>query len=146
MPSVPEHFYQQSAVVPFRRRDGAIEFLLITSRKKKRWVLPKGVREPELSFAESAAREALEEAGIEGTTPAKELGSYEYEKWGGTCTVKVFAMKVATVHEDWSESYRERAWLSPRQAASRVDEPELSLLLAELGRRLEAGETGEELP
>ena len=48
MSQVPEHFYTQSAVIPYRERNGAIEVLMITSRKRKRWVIPKGVREPEL--------------------------------------------------------------------------------------------------
>ena len=146
MASVPEHFYQQSAVVPFSRRKGKIQFLLITSRKKKRWVIPKGVRELELSFAESAAKEALEEAGVEGRVAARALGVYEYEKWGGTCNVKVFAMQVETVHATWAESYRDREWTSPKQAASRVEEPALRKLLLALGARLESGAKGEELP
>lgn len=144
MEPVPEHFYQQSAVIPYRRRAGAIEFLLITSRKKKRWVLPKGVREPELSFADSAAKEALEEAGIEGETGTTEVGTYEYGKWGGTCTVKVFAMHVESMHETWPEMYRDREWLSPREAATRVEEPQLRHMLVELGERLESSAAKEE--
>ena len=120
--------------------------MLITSRKKKRWVLPKGVRELDLSFAESAAKEALEEAGVEGEVAAAELGTYVYDKWGGTCSVKVFAMRVETEHEVWPEQYRDREWMSPAEAASRVNEPELKRLLLEFGKRIEDGATGEDLP
>lgn len=143
---VPEHFYQQSAVVPVRRHDGRVEVMLITSRKRKRWVIPKGVREPDLSFAESAAKEALEEAGVEGEVAPTELGSYDYEKWGGTCSVRVFAMTVGTVREDWPEQYRDREWMSPTEAAERVQEPELRRMLLELGERLEHDAAGEEEP
>ena len=47
--------YRQSGVIPFRRRGAAIEILLITSRSGKRWVVPKGSVEPDLTPAESGA-------------------------------------------------------------------------------------------
>ena len=75
-----KHHIKQSAVIPFRRRDGQLEVLLITSSNNKRWVIPKGVKEPELSPRKSAAREALEEAGIEGPVSGESIGTYAYEK------------------------------------------------------------------
>ena len=47
----------------------------------------KGIKDPGLSPRESAAKEALEEAGIEGEIADAALGSYTCEKWGATCTV-----------------------------------------------------------
>ena len=63
---VPAWMYRQSAVIPYRKRPNGLEVLLVTSRKGTRWVLPKGVVEPGMTPAASAAREALEEAGIRG--------------------------------------------------------------------------------
>ena len=60
----PESIYRQSGAVPFRIRDGAIEVLLITSQTSGHWIIPKGIVEPELSSAASAAQEAYEEAGV----------------------------------------------------------------------------------
>jgi phosphohistidine phosphatase len=128
---VPDHFYTQSAVLPFRVDGGSLEFLLITSRRKKRWVLPKGVVEQHLDPADSAAKEALEEAGIEGRVSDKPIGSYRYEKWDGICSVEVFSMAVETTHESWQEDYRERCWLSPMDAAARVNEPALKRIILE---------------
>lgn len=125
VPKVPEHYYDQSAVVPFRSREGTLEVLLISSRKKRRWVIPKGVKEPDLSAQESAAKEALEEAGIDGTVLPAAIGSYEYRKWNGLCSVEVFVMAVERVHEEWHESYRDREWVSLDEAAQRVQEVEL---------------------
>ena len=137
MSEKPRHFYRQSAVIPYRIRRGKVEVLLITSRKRKRWILPKGICEPDLSPAESAAKEALEEAGVEGRTSESIVATYEYQKWGGTCTVQVFAMRVEIVHEEWLESHRLRAWLSPTEAAERVDETALGVLLLGFETNLE---------
>ena len=97
MGSVPDHFYRQSGVIPLRRRRGEAEVLLVTSRKGKRWVIPKGVIDEGFSPAESAAREAWEEAGIRGAISKRESGRYRYEKWGGVCTVRVFLLAVGVV-------------------------------------------------
>ena len=129
---VPEHFYMQSAVIPYRERGEEIEVLMITSRKRKRWVLPKGVKELDLSPQDSAAKEAFEEAGIEGLVSEGPIGSYQYDKWGGTCTVEVFTMNVQKVLDEWEESYRDREWVSLAEAMGRVSEPELKRILQRL--------------
>lgn len=129
MKEIPDHFYRQSAVLPVRRRAGRAEILLITSRKRTRWVLPKGVVEPGLSAAASAAKEALEEAGILGRIDPTPLGTYSYSKWGGICDVEVYSMAVTQQLDDWAESHRDRQWLSPREAAARVEEPALKALI-----------------
>ncbi len=136
MATVPDYFFNQSAVIPIRWRDGELEVLLITSRKKKRWVIPKGVKELELSAAASAAKEALEEAGITGKVSTEPLGSYRYEKWGGVCTVQVFAMSVDTILPEWQESYRARQWVSIEEARQRAREKELKIILKSLPERL----------
>ncbi len=128
----PDYFYTQSAVIPYRERDGRLEVLLITSRKKRRWVIPKGVKEPDLSPQASAAKEALEEAGIEGRVSERPIGTYRYQKWGGTCTVEVFVMAVDQVRETWEESYRDREWVSLETAVSRIEEDRLKALLRAL--------------
>ena len=80
----PEHFYRQSGVIPFRKRKGKLELLMVTSTNKKRWVIPKGVKEPHLSPKKSAIKEAWEEAGIRGKVSGGAIGAYRYRKWGGT--------------------------------------------------------------
>lgn len=133
---VPKHFYTQSAVIPWRIQNARIEILLISSRKKKRWVIPKGVKEPALCAAASAAKEALEEAGIEGRVREPAIGCYRYRKWRGVCTVEVFLMEVVTVHESWPEDYRLREWVSLEDAVERVDEKALKKLMREVPGRV----------
>jgi phosphohistidine phosphatase len=142
MAEVPDHFYTQSAALPFRFRGGRVEFLLLTSRNQKRWVLPKGVVEPGLSPVESALKEAWEEAGIEGTISPHSVGSYTHEKWGGTCSVQVFLLSVETLAKVWPERHRQRRWHSPQEAADLVAEPGLREILRRAEEQLRCGTNG----
>lgn len=118
----------------------ALEILLITSLNSKRWILPKGWLMEGLSAAESAAREAFEEAGVAGKTASKPAGSYHYLKerkdgGGVPCRVDVFALQVTAELEDWPEKgVRQIAWLPVEQAAVRVSEPGLRELLRNFGK------------
>ncbi|MGD2137191.1 MAG: NUDIX hydrolase [Gammaproteobacteria bacterium] len=128
----PDHFYYQSGVIPFRKRNGKLELLMVTSTRKKRWVIPKGVKERHLSPKESAIKEAWEEAGIRGKVSRSAIGAYRYRKWGGTCTVKVFAMEVRKVVRNWEESFRDRAWFSHREALQRIEHKDLQQIVRQL--------------
>jgi len=140
MQTRPDYYYRQSAVIPLRHGASGLELLMITSRKRRRWIVPKGVVEPDLSPAVSAAKEADEEAGIRGRVLPDPLGTYEYEKWGGTCVVEVYAMMVEQVLEHWQEEFRGREWVDLETAAGRVREPALAQLIDGLPRKL--GEQG----
>jgi phosphohistidine phosphatase len=130
----PAYYYTQSSVIPYRVRDGKAEILVIASSKKHHLVVPKGIKDPGLSPQASAAREALEEAGIEGEVAETALGSYSCEKWGATCTVVVYPMKVTRliVEEEWQENHRGRQWVSPEKAIRELKQKELGPLLEKL--------------
>jgi len=126
MDKKPEYYYIQSAVIPYKNNGKKIKFLLITSRNQKKWIFPKGIIEDHLTPAESAAKEALEEAGIEGKIFKEPVGEYRYQKWGGTCNVKVYLMKVTKIHDEWMEDdFRKRKWFSGKKTIKRIKEPEL---------------------
>lgn len=128
--------YQQSAVVPYRRIKGKIEILLITTRKG-RWIIPKGIIEPGLSPARSAAKEAQEEAGVLGKVDDRVIGEYAYEKWGGTCHVRVFTLRVTKMLETWEEQYfRRRQWLPLTEALAEVSDEALQKILKKLPKVL----------
>jgi len=119
--AVPDYFYRQSGVIPYRIVDGEIEILLITSRKKNRWIIPKGVIEPYMTPQESAKQEAYEEAGVFGRVMNEPVGEYQSEKWGGTCTVTVYPMLVEKVYDEWMEQdFRKRKWMTPEKAAEKA--------------------------
>ena len=127
----------QSAALPWRRgADGAVEVLLITSRETRRWVIPKGWPIKGLTSAESAAREAFEEAGVEGVTSGKKLGVYHYDKRLRSgrlqqVRVSVYGLQVLRELDAWPEKgQREHLWTGVAEAAGRVDEPDLQRLIA----------------
>jgi len=134
----PAWIYNQSGVIPYRHTARGIELMLITSRKRKRWVIPKGIVERHLSPAASAVQEAWEEAGLSGDVSAEPVGLYRYQKWGGTCRVKVFLLRVEAVAETWPESaIRSREWVNVSEAAQRVNEPDLKQIILSLPEKLE---------
>jgi len=127
----------QFAALPWRlSADGAVEVLLITSRETRRWVIPKGWPMKGLKPHQAAAREAWEEAGVEGRIGSRRVGAFDYDKRLSSgalqpVRVEVYPLKVGIIHEDWPEAaQRERAWVAPSEAASRVDEPGLARILS----------------
>lgn len=116
------------------RKHPILEVLLVTSLTTRRWIVPKGWPHPGLSLAESAAREAQEEAGVTGQVEPAPLGSYHYlkEKGGShlPCRVAVFALAVRGQQHFWPEKgARELLWLPAGEAVKRVSEPGLRPIL-----------------
>jgi len=129
----PQSWYNQSAVIPYRRDSGKLRILLVTSRSRKRWVVPKGIIDPGLSPQESAVNEAYEEAGIKGIIGTDTIGKYRYEKWGGICSVSVFPFEVTEVLDDWPEcDIRQRKWITVSEAADLVREEDLKQIIRKI--------------
>ena len=128
----PGYFYNQSGVIPFRKRRGKLELLMVTSTNKKRWVIPKGVKEPHLSPRKSAIKEAWEEAGVRGKVSKPPIGAYRYRKWGGICTVEVYVMEVSQIVRHWKESFRDRRWFTHREALRRIKGTDLQRIVRQL--------------
>ena len=137
MASLPSMTYQ-SAAIPLR--SGKI--CVVRSSSGKRWIVPKGCLEPGKSLSEIALQEAWEEAGLVGVLNPEPVGSYLYEKWGGTCHVTVFLMGVTEAAEEYPESVlRERAWVTPSQALLRIKDRGLRAVLRKVleEERMEVG-------
>ncbi len=135
----------QFAALPYRiTSDGGVEILLITSRRTKRWIVPKGWPIEGLAPHASAAQEALEEAGICGETQKEPIGFFHYFKVlrhnvNVPCKVDVFALKVTRQRRTWPEK-DERAlkWFPLAEAAKTVEEPQLRKLILKFGLSLSA--------
>lgn len=140
MRRMPDSLYeplQQAGAIPYRSRSGELQFCLVTSLKKSRWGIPKGIIEPGDTPIKTAALEALEEAGVEGVIDEDPLGTYEYSKWHRRLIVTVFLMHVSQIHESWAESsQRSRCWVSLDEANELIANPDQRRLLATAMKRL----------
>jgi 8-oxo-dGTP pyrophosphatase MutT (NUDIX family) len=131
----------QCAALPFKSgADSGMQVMLVTSRGTGRWVLPKGWPIAGEAPHASAAREALEEAGIVGIVARDSIGTYLYEKRltkGAVviCEVMVFPLEVSHQQDDWPEKeQRQFRWFSPDDAANAVHEPALSDIILSIYR------------
>lgn len=125
----------QYAALCYRKTGRKCKVLLITSRTSGRWILPKGWPMIGKTPADTAAREAWEEAGVVGTVNDQCIGLFGYTKFEGTnkafaCVALVYPLRVKHLEDDFPEQgQRRRRWLSPKKASKRVAEPELARLL-----------------
>lgn len=137
----PAYYYTQSGVIPYRFDDARLEILIVRSSKNKHWVVPKGIAEPGQSLQDSAAKEAREEAGVEGVVDEQPLGDYDCLKWGANCNVTVYPMRVRRLlaEHEWEEQHRGRKWVSPQVARMLLREPALAEMVSVLERKLVGG-------
>jgi uncharacterized protein len=115
--------------------ESPVRVMLVTTRGSKgRWVVPKGnvgSGPPHLS----AAKEAEEEAGVNGSVCPVPLGSYRYRKRRANGAsvlfdVDVFPLAVSTELTTWKEQgERERRWFTLGEAAKVIDEEDLRDLI-----------------
>jgi 8-oxo-dGTP pyrophosphatase MutT (NUDIX family) len=141
MPSVRTGNTQYGAL-PYRVSGDGLQILLITSRDRGRWIIPKGWPIAGLSSSQAAAQEAWEEAGIKGHISAESMGAYRYDKRLNddtirNCAAEVFALEVVEQRDTWPEQHeRRREWFDIEQAIERVAEPELRVLMQKLREQL----------
>jgi 8-oxo-dGTP pyrophosphatase MutT (NUDIX family) len=133
----------QSAVLAYCFEAGEPKVLMITSRGRGRWVLPKGRIEDGQTAKEAAVVEAYEEAGIKGELAETKIGTYSYTKLDDpnddSFRVRVYPMSVSSMSDEWPEKdQRDRLWMDFPSAAKAVEEPELRTLLHDFGDMLTA--------
>ncbi|MBD2346063.1 NUDIX hydrolase [Anabaena subtropica] len=120
----------QSGVIPYRERNGRIEILLITTRDRQTWVIPKGGIVNGMTPPASAAKEAWEEAGVIGQVDVNELGTYKYRKRGKIYRVKMYLLPVEIVSNSYPEaSTRYRRWLDATLAIKLIKKSSLKRIL-----------------
>jgi 8-oxo-dGTP pyrophosphatase MutT (NUDIX family) len=126
----------QVGALPWRRRaNGEIEVLLVTTRGTGQWMVPKGWPMPGKSWAEAAAQEAWEEAGVKGRAAVEEIGRFRHNKSGLLrkplpCTVAVFPLEVEQELERWPErGQRSRNWFPLAEARKVVRSAGLAAII-----------------
>ena len=132
----------QFGALCWRIKNGELQILLVTSRRSRRWIIPKGWPMDQETPANAALTEAREEAGVEGKVSPVCLGIFSYHKLleGDEmlpCIVAVFPVKVKKLIKEYPEqAERRRKWFSPKKAAKLVDQPELSAIIKNFDPRL----------
>ncbi|TVR99744.1 MAG: NUDIX domain-containing protein [Rhodospirillales bacterium] len=134
---------RQVAALAVRRRHDTVEVLMVTSRRRRRWVLPKGMIDVGLTARDSAAKEAWEEAGVTGIVGRRSIGRYRYGKSGRhglmPCVVEVYPLRVTRVSPAWPEQrQRRRAWQLLDQVTDTASDGQLVHLLHRFAGRLGA--------
>jgi 8-oxo-dGTP pyrophosphatase MutT (NUDIX family) len=126
----------QTGALPWRLAPkNGIEVLLVTGRRSGKWTIPKGWPMPGKSLAEAAEQEAFEEAGVKGTIDPRPIGTFRHVKQlniAGDIEVDIVVhpLWVDRELEKWPElGQRKRKWFKPKDAAKRVDSPELSEMI-----------------
>jgi 8-oxo-dGTP pyrophosphatase MutT (NUDIX family) len=130
---------QQVAAICYRVRKSGIQFLLVQSRGG-RWIFPKGGAEPGITFAQSAALEAFEEAGAHGRIEANSFTRYSRLRSSDTArssgeglAVIAYLCEVSRL-ETPQESNRNPTWFSPSKAKHCLRERRSQDFGAELAR------------
>ncbi|MEM7211849.1 MAG: NUDIX domain-containing protein [Pseudomonadota bacterium] len=133
---------QQAGALAWQDIDGVRRVWLVTSRRTRRWVLPKGNIDFGMTPPEAAAQEAYEEAGLKGTTSSSAIGLYRVPKirppliW--TVEVSLFAIQVSEVLAAWQEEHqRERRLVTIDEAAELIFEEEIADILRSALPRLD---------
>jgi 8-oxo-dGTP pyrophosphatase MutT (NUDIX family) len=131
---------KQIGALPWRKKKGRVEILLITSRETRRWVIPKGWPMDDRADFNAARLEAFEEAGVKGHVRRKPLGTYTYAKrhpdGDFPCIVTVYGLEVAEKLASWPErKERSRKWFDQAEAAQLVDELDLKSLISQFDKK-----------
>lgn len=125
----------QFAALCYRIRNDKPDFLLVTSRGTKRWIIPKGWPLDGHTPAHAALQEAWEEAGVLGRVSGPCLGLFSYHKsapheGGLPCVAMVYPVRVRALADSYPEKgQRKRKWMRRKKAAAKVDEPELAQII-----------------
>ena len=115
----------QYAALPYRLMGKSrTEVMLVTSLGTRRWIIPKGWPQKGRAPHHSAAREAFEEAGVEGVIDSRSVGSFPYQKRlknGGVvdCEVEVYALRVLRQSKQWPGKRRAPGQVGVRQGSRR---------------------------
>lgn len=117
-------------VLPYLFEGNRTRVVLITSRGKGRWILPKGRPVNGIPHADQALVEAFEEAGIVGRFGPFDPIDVVRGEGARARSLRLYPMHVRHLAERWPEEVeRRRKVVSPRKAIELLDEVALKMAL-----------------
>jgi 8-oxo-dGTP pyrophosphatase MutT (NUDIX family) len=130
--------------VPWRRRNGALEVLVVHRPRYDDWTFPKGKNEPGEVDDAAAVREIEEETGLRGALGA-ELATTSYtDGKGRPKQVRYWAVDAADQDASPQNEVDAIDWLTPEQVAGRLTYERDRAVLASLLERLGGSGEGRE--
>jgi len=132
-----------AAACAYRRSGERLEVRLVRTSDGARWTLPKGRQERGETLAQTAAREASEEAGVTGVVGDEPLIEYRHapSRHHGRSDDRVAAFLLAVQRAGpSSERDRDPTWFDLRTARDKLAEGRETLYARELERVLVAAE------
>lgn len=124
----------QAAAVCYRIGRKGIEFLLVQTRNR-RWTFPKGGIELGLTYAQAAALEAFEEAGVHGRIEQVSFARYVRRKPHAAANIVIHAHLCEVLRlGPPQESNRNPTWFLPEIAKRRLQEKRKTGFATELSR------------
>jgi 8-oxo-dGTP pyrophosphatase MutT (NUDIX family) len=128
---------RQSGALPYAMVGKKVVFLLVTSRRTGRWIFPKGSISSGMTPWDSAAKEALEEAGVSGEIATTPIGSYQNIDKGVPVVIDLFPLRVDEQLDTWQEmDQRLRHWALLAETRRLLADRSLSRLADALHRQL----------
>lgn len=128
---------RQSGALPYTVVDGRVVFLLVTSRRTGRWIFPKGSISAGMTAWDSAAKEALEEAGVIGEIGIEPVGTYQNTDKGLLVDIDLYPLKVGEQFDSWDEmDQRLRHWVLLTEARRLLADRPLVRIAETLHRQL----------
>lgn len=128
---------RQSGALPYTVLKGRVVFLLVTSRKTGRWIFPKGSISSGMTAWDSAAKEAMEEAGVTGEIGTTPIGSYHNTDRGVPVEIDLYPLRVEHQMDSWDEmDQRLRHWALLSETRRLLADRSLSRLADALHQQL----------
>lgn len=130
---------RQSGALPYSIVNDRVVFLLVTSRRTGRWIFPKGSVSAGMTPWDSAAKEALEEAGVSGEVGSNAIGTYQNSDKGMLVDIDLYPLRVEAQLEAWQEmDQRLRHWALLAETKRLLADRSLSRIADALHRQLTA--------
>jgi 8-oxo-dGTP pyrophosphatase MutT (NUDIX family) len=110
----------QYGVLPYIQSANKVKLVLITSRKSKNWIVPKGNRILKKSKHATALQEAFEEAGLRGRLSEGDEMHFKIKSNGKQVMLILYPMRVEKMLRVWPEKGQRKRVVVNRHKAVKI--------------------------